>query len=173
MGYTTEFSGHFTLDKKLLPEHAAYLRQFAHTRRMNRDLAIAATLPDPIRTATDLPIGQGGAYFVGGTGEFGQNRDASVCEGNKPPPGQPGLWCEWVPTADDCGVKCDEGENFYNYVEWLVYLIEHFLKPWGYTLNGEVEWQGEESGDMGKIAVAGNAVTFAHASIGYHCWTPA
>jgi len=25
-------------------------------------------------------------------------------------------------------------------VEWLEYLISHFIEPWGYTLNGSVTW---------------------------------
>jgi hypothetical protein len=38
----------------------------------------------------------------------------------------------------------------------LEYLIDHFLAPWGYVLNGEVNWQGEREDDTGKIIVADN-----------------
>ena len=38
-------------------------------------------------------------------------------------------------------------------------LIEKFLKPWGYTLNGQVEWSGEESGDLGLLVVKDNVVS--------------
>ncbi len=34
-------------------------------------------------------------------------------------------------------------EKFYNYVEWLQYLIDKILAPRGYTLNGECQWFGE------------------------------
>jgi hypothetical protein len=44
-------------------------------------------------------------------------------------------------------------------VEWLDYLIENFLEPWGIKVNGEVEWQGEERDDRGLIVVKDNEVT--------------
>jgi hypothetical protein len=71
---------------------------------------------------------------------------------------QPGLWCQWVPGADDTTIRWDEGEKFYHYVEWIRYLIDHFLKPWGYTVSGEVEWAGEEHDDRGLIVVENNKV---------------
>jgi hypothetical protein len=52
-------------------------------------------------------------------------------------------------------------EKFYYYVKWLEYLIEHFLAPWGYVLNGTVTWQGEEGEDQGTITLADNDVTVA------------
>ena len=49
-------------------------------------------------------------------------------------------------------------EKFYDYAEWLDYLIAHFLAPWGYTLDGTVTWQGEELGDVGRLVVTRNDV---------------
>ena len=165
MGYTTDFSGSFSLNTPLTDAHAAYLRTFAETRRMERKQTIASTLPDPIRKAVGLPIGKQGAYFVGGGGDFGQGIDASVINSNDAPFGQPGLWCQWVPTQDNNGIEWDGGEKFYHYVEWLSYIIEHFLMPWGYVLNGEVEWFGEDHSDRGKIVVANNVVSTKTAKI--------
>lgn len=76
---------------------------------------------------------------------------------------QPGLWCQWIPTEDGTAIVWDEGEKFYDYIEWLDYLIRHFLKPWGYTLTGGVEWQGEDPDDRGRILVSDNAITIQHA----------
>lgn len=132
---------------------------------MKRNQTIASTLPDPAREAVGLPIGKQGAYFVGGGGDFGQANDASVIDGNAAPSGQPGLWCQWVPTQDNNGIEWDGGEKFYDYVEWLSYIIEHFLMPWGYVLNGEVEWFGEDHSDRGKIVVANNVVSTKTAKI--------
>jgi hypothetical protein len=56
------------------------------------------------------------------------------------------------------GIEWDGGEKFYNYTEWLVYLINKILKPNGYVLNGVVQWQGEEVGDVGEIFVEDNKV---------------
>jgi len=196
MGYTTEFSGEFSITPTLKPEHLAYLKQFADTRRVRRDPVKAELLPDPIRIAAGLPIGLEGAYFVGNDSYRGQNDDASVIDGNSPPGipsssafyaknatwyndwlkakaaglqcgGQPGLWCQWVPNGDGTALMWDEGEKFYEYEDWLRYLIEHFLAPWHYTVNGEVEWKGEDSSDIGLLVVKNNIVSVKLGSIVY------
>jgi hypothetical protein len=56
------------------------------------------------------------------------------------------------------GIEWDCGEKFYNYTEWLVYLIHKVLAPNGYILNGVVEYSGEEMGDVGEIVVVDNRV---------------
>jgi hypothetical protein len=165
MGYTTEFSGSFSLDKPLLASHSAYLHKFATTRRMERKQTIASKLPDPVREAAGLPIGKQGAYFVGGGGDFGQGTDASIVNSNGAPDGQPGLWCQWVPTETDDGIEWDGGEKFYDYTKWLAYIIEHFLMPWGYILDGEVEWFGEDRDDRGIIIVENNIISTKRARI--------
>ena len=68
-------------------------------------------------------------------------------------------WCKWVPTEDGCAIEWNGAEKFYDYVEWLEYLIEHFLGPWGYLLNGTVSWQGEDGDDRGRLHVTDNTVT--------------
>ena len=77
-------------------------------------------------------------------------------EYNDPPPSQPGLWCQWI--VEDDQLIWNGMKKVYDYTEWLKYLIEHFFKPLGYTLNGSVEYQGEESSDFGKIIVENNVV---------------
>jgi hypothetical protein len=159
MGYTTEFDGSFKLDKPLKAEHAQYLAAFNNTRRMKRNPVAAETLPDPVRKAVDLPLGPDAAYFVGGAGFAGQDPDASIVDYNLPPAGQPGLWCKWAPNKSGTAIEWDGAEKFYDYVEWLEYLVANFLKPWGYVLNGEVTWQGEESDDRGKIVAKANQIS--------------
>lgn len=158
MGYTTEFDGAFKLDRPLTPERKAYLNAFSRTRRMKRNATLAAKLPDPIREAVNRFIGVHACYFVGGTGPCGQDHDKSVIDYNSPPLGQPGLWCQWVPNDDGTEITWDGGEKFYRYIEWLKYIIESFIEPWGYTLNGEVTWQGEEPDDFGRILVKDNSI---------------
>jgi hypothetical protein len=34
-----------------------------------------------------------------------------------------------------------------------------YLKPWGYTLDGSVSWQGEDNNDIGVIAVKDNVIS--------------
>ena len=158
MGYTTDFSGSFQLDKPLKDAHQNYLMAFSETRRMKRDSEKAVTMKDLNRTLVNLPIGEEGAYFTGGKGFMGQDFDESVIDGNCPPKGQPGLWCQWIPTENGDEIIWDSGEKFYNYTEWLEYIINHFLKPWGYTLNGQVLWQGEDINDRGLLIVKNNVV---------------
>ena len=71
----------------------------------------------------------------------------------------PGNYCQWIPSDDGKVIEYDDGEKFYDYVEWIEYLIETKFNPWGYTLNGTVEWDGEEQGDMGRIVITDNFVT--------------
>ena len=93
------------------------------------------------------------------SGDNGQAHDGSVVDYNAPPYGQPSLWCDWVPNEDGTEIRQNGREKFYCYVEWLNYLIEHFLKPWGYKLSGRVTWVGElEDEDQGVIDVDENSV---------------
>ena len=52
----------------------------------------------------------------------------------------------------------DELESRHGLRLWLVLLIEHFLAPLGYVLNGEVSWTADESDDCGSIFVKDNTV---------------
>jgi len=106
-----------------------------------------------------LPVGAVGGYFVGEIGVRGQGAGSDILDDNAPPCGQPGLWCQWIPTEDRTGIEWDGGEKFYDYVKWLRYIIEHFLARWDYVLNGSVTWEGEISGDTGTILVVDNNVT--------------
>ena len=139
-------------------EHAAYLRKFSRTRRMARNPDLVRTMPDPVREAASLPLGAEAAYFVGGSGPGGQSHDPSVLDYNRPPTGQPGLWCKWAPNEDGTAIVWTRAEKFYDYVEWCAYLIEHFLAPWGYVIDGEMTWQGELREDQGVLRVRGNVV---------------
>jgi hypothetical protein len=167
MGYTTEFKGKFKLDRPLTDAHKAYLEAFSNTRRMARDAAVTEKREDALRLAVDLPVGVEGGYFVGagGTcgqegmmGEGGDRETLGILDVNRHPRDQPGLWCQWAPNENGTAIEWDGGEKFYHYVEWLSYIIEHFMKPWGYVLNGSVKWKGEERGDRGTIVVTDNVV---------------
>lgn len=167
MGYHTDFRGKFNLNKPLSPEHKAFLNKFNETRRMKRKQSVAVKLEDPVRIAAGLPIGKEGAYFVGAKGHCGQDTDDSVVDYNTPPSGQPGLWCQWVPNEDGTAIEWDGGEKFYEYVAWIEYLIKNFLAPWGYVLNGKVEWSGEDCGDIGMIAIDNNEVKVKNGRVVY------
>jgi hypothetical protein len=48
---------------------------------------------------------------------------------NKIADGQPSLWCQWVPCPHGCCLGWDGHEKFYAGTAWMVYLIDHFLRP--------------------------------------------
>lgn len=150
MGYSTDFNGHFNIKPTMQQEHIAYLNEFNNTRRMQRDVDKTKKLSDPLREAVGLPVGTEGEFFVGVD-------DESIINHNSPPSTQPGLWCQWLVAKGGTIIEA-EGDKFYSYTEWLKYIIENFLKPWGYTVNGEVTWAGEDPSDLGKITVKNNVV---------------
>lgn len=149
MGYTTEFRGQINIDPPLNDEEMVYLQRFNETRRMNRTK---------------------GPYFVDGKGFHGQDHEADIIDYNNPPKGQPGLWCQWIPNEDGTALVWDEGEKFYDSVEWMEYIIEHFLAPdakakgeldflqANHILNGVIKAQGEDFDDRWKMIVENNKV---------------
>lgn len=144
MGYHTDFRGSFQLDKKLSPEMQEFLTKLCNTRRMGRN--------------TDDEFGVEGEFFIEGTGYKGQDSGGDVINVNEPPTTQPSLWCQWIPTEDGLSIEWDGGEKFYNYTEWIYYIINKILLPNGYTLNGSVQWRGEEFGDDGFMEVRDNVL---------------
>ena len=68
------------------------------------------------------------------------------------------LWCDWTPTADRCGIEWNGTENFYEYVEWLQYIINAHLVPNGHTLSGVVRFRGEDENDVGVLTVENDVV---------------
>ncbi len=163
MVHSTQFTGEWKLDKPLSPEHREYLIAFSETRHVKYDEKEVAKLDDPLRKAVELPVGHEGSYFVGDGGEH--------CLDKNVPPGQcddfreneelirtgqcqPGLWCNWAPSEEGDVIGWDCAEKFHNYLEWIKYLIKHFLEPWGYILNGSVEFDNEEG--FGVICIVNN-----------------
>lgn len=99
-----------------------------------------------------------GEFYVDGKGNYGQDHTPDIIDYNKPPSTQPGLWNQWTPNDDGTEIIWDGGEKFYDYEEWIEYLIDKILAPNGYVLNGEVKWRGEEFEDIGTIEIKNNVV---------------
>lgn len=66
---------------------------------------------------------------------------------------------QWVPADTMEHIVWDGNEKFYKYVEQLKWLCGDWLEQRGITANGELYWQGEETGDTGVLSVVGNVVT--------------
>lgn len=144
MGYTTDFTGRFTLNKPLDDDTYTFLDKFNRSRRMARNRG-----PE---------YGVEGEFYVDGADQDTEYRAPDIIDHNTPPRTQPGLWCKWMPSDDRLGIEWDEGEKFYSYTEWLAYLIKQILAPRGYVLSGQVEWQGEEPDNFGVITVEKNQI---------------
>lgn len=158
MGYSTDFFGSLEFNKPVAPWLMEYINKFSGTRRMKRDPeVIKSQFPNWGEMCFNGDLGEEGEYFIGGIGCFGQDSDKSVLDGNAPAKTQPGLWCQWIINESGC-LEWDGGEKFYNYEEWLEYLIDNFFEPLGYVLNGDIEWQGESYDDFGTIHVENNII---------------
>lgn len=144
MGYTTQFKGRFEVTPPLNENDQRHLEMLAATRRVARD-------------TSKLPPGAWG--HEGEFCPFYEGPTASVLDVNRSPACQPGLWLGWVPTSDGRGLEWDGSEKFYTYAKWLLWVVERFLKPRGYVVNGEVQWRGEDFDDMGVLSVENNHVT--------------
>lgn len=174
MGYTTDFDGGWEVTPNLASEHVAYLKAFNATRRMGRRPEETEKLDDPVRVAAGLGVGDEGAFFVGNVDSDalfrGMDTTPDVIDQNTPPSIQPGLWCGWtaqVAATGESEIIWDGGEKFYGYVAWIEYLLDAFLIPWGYVLNGEVTWEGEDPDDRGRILIENNLVTIEDGHVVY------
>jgi hypothetical protein len=179
MGYTTDFEGIVKINPPLNPLQVKFINEINRTRRMKRDSNKLMEIykgeygnPFATEKTAEAIYGNEGEFFVGREND----RDASILDYNMSPgqsnflgdsKGQPGLWCQWEVSEDGTTLRWDGGEKFYNYVEWMEYLVNRLFKPWGVVLNGFIEWNGEDSSDKGKIKVKDNVVTSHEAIITY------
>lgn len=158
MGYTTDFKGFFEFDRTVDPSLVNYINKLSATRRMKRDNdKIKKIFPNWKDFSFNGRLGEEGGFFIGGAGFAGQDHDDSIIDFNQPPKFQPSLWCDWI--IKDNKLIWNETEKFYGYTDWLTYLIYNFFNPCNYLLNGEVNWQGEDSLDKGIIKIIDNKIT--------------
>ncbi len=65
----------------------------------------------------------------------------------------PGAYCQWILTGGRTGLGWDNNEKFYDYVEWLQFIIDEILKPAGVKLTGTVNYSGDDPCDCGLLIV--------------------
>ena len=149
MGYTTTFEGSFYFDKPLTQDQIKYLQAFSEKRRCQIKTEAFENMLDPLREKVGLPTGEEGAFCINYPDiSWG---DGNIIDFNEPPLGQPDLWCKWVPTDDGTQLIWNGREKFYGYIYWLIYMVDNFFLPWGYVLNGEIRYQGEDKDDQGVL----------------------
>lgn len=169
MGYTTEFDGSFELtfeptqdepnDTKVQRTVFELVNGLADTRRMKRDLSLFTD--GELRGTPVSEFGTEGEFYHCRDGYFGQSKDDSILDYNKPPSTQPSLWLQWIIVNYDGNlvIEWDGGEKFYYYTEWLIYVIDKIIAPAGGIVNGTVYYQGDDCSDNGTIKVINNEVT--------------
>jgi hypothetical protein len=185
MGYTTDFEGSLKFKRPLGKKKVEYLNRLFDTRRMKRDVSKLMRIykgkhgnPFTKEKTPEAIYGYQGEFFAREDGQAGQTQDDSILAYNTPAgqsgfrqgeieKGQPGLWCGWCITEDGKELEWNGGEKFYNYTEWLKYIIKNFFIPWGVVANGEINWYGEDRSDMGKIKVRNNEVFVFNGEVTY------
>jgi hypothetical protein len=91
----------------------------------------------------------------------------SIINVSKPPRNQPGLWCRWMVKKEReiFSLNWSPCNQFLYYIEWLEYLMENFIIPRNYVLNGSMdvlyeseEYFSENNEDEYKKVVVGTIV---------------
>lgn len=78
----------------------------------------------------------------------------------------PSGYNQWKLTPDCRHIEWDGGEKFYDYVEWLQYIIDTVLTPNDIALSGSVAYSGENASDNGILTIEnGIAVQRPHAEL--------
>ena len=135
--------------------HKNYLISFSRSRRTIFYITDEVKeMFEEYNKSVGLPLGEDGEFIA----SVGINTSGLHREFNSYPKNQPGFWCQWIPTEDGKFLEWSQGEKFYEYIKWLQYMINFFFNRWGYKLNGEVSWIGEDKNDFGKIIVNDNLI---------------
>lgn len=156
MNYSTEFEGVIHIVPPLNLVEILYLVEFAAIRH----------------TACEE-----GPYFIRGVDRY------TLAPRSKPAEGKPGLYCGFAPDEDGRVLESNEDGKTYGAIEWVQYLIDHFLKPgaiastsgdpqfadfqFNHVLHGELKAQGDDPDDMWLLKVVENRVTKHEAVVSY------
>lgn len=145
MGTDVYICGSIQITPRLEERHADYLTRFNGTRRVKRNVRVLSEMEgaDDTHAKVGLRLGLEGGYYVGDDEDW---RCPSIIDANKPPRGQPRLWCPWMPNRDLSGLTVSLDVTNDDLPKWLRYVIKHFLAPWGYTVSGTAVWENRYRG---------------------------
>jgi hypothetical protein len=174
MSIPTYFFCEFTVTPAFRPEHEAYLKAFSNSYHCKKDVNALVLLPDPVRDLANLGVGEDGEFSVGDLDTdrpsaaviaFRATRvRASPSSDNEyelastqPSTGQ----CCWQFEGDS--IWCDQDDDLEEYADWLEYVIQKFLIPWGYVVNGMLVRQEDEGYEdlppsFARLSVTDNVV---------------
>lgn len=158
-----KFKGNLKFSKPLEDRHYQYLKAFSSTLRVARDPESVIEDDDAIRANVGLPLGNECEFYTGAftkSGKIYKISNYSVYPSN-----QPSSWCYWTPSEDKCSLQALEkkyGFGFQCAESWLRYLVNNFIKPWGYSLNGKVKYHSiiaNHEDDGSSIHIKNNEIT--------------
>lgn len=134
MGYETELHGQLVIQPELIDQHKKFLEEFFETRHEDGRVWSKSWEPGKVR----------------------------------PKDSPPSIWCPWklcelphyvTAYRGPCsGLEIPGDGKHYGYVAWLQHIVNEFLAPNGYEVNGRVCWQGDDTFDVGVIVVKANQV---------------
>ena len=131
MGYTTDFSGCFNINKSLDEKTRNILKGLNNTRRMKRNVKkLAERLNISVKKCIEEYGEEGEFYFD--NDNLGQNETSDIVNYNEPPSRQPSLWCGWKYNNNENTIEWDGSEKFYEYIEWINYIkniLENKILP--------------------------------------------
>ena len=162
MGYNTDFTGEFKLNRKLNKKVKTLINGISQTRRMKRDVEKLAKRLKISKEKCIEKYGPNSEFYFDpkDIDNLGQTNTEDIIDYNTPPGRQPSLWCQWCYDENSKSICWDGGEKFYDYIEWIRYIVEYIIKPQKiYKLNGVVNWYGEEDDDKGTITIKDNEIS--------------
>ena len=121
MGYQTEYIGHIGIDPPLNEAEQLYLTAFVDSVRFARPGGPYEVPYNP-RADPDLVV-KDSIITV-----------SSIAEG------QPSSHCGWAFCFDGDCITYDGSDKFNNPTPWLVYLIDHFLRPGAHASRTGLHW---------------------------------
>ncbi len=153
--------GSFQLSRPLRQAEMNYLNAFSQMPRQRLDVSKLQEVfqgeqgnPFSKRKGKDV-YGTEGEYFVGSLSDA-ENLGA-VLDPDTPPATQPSRMCHWI--VERTRLLWDGEEEFEKPIEWLRYIIKHFLDPWCIAVDGAAQWQGSDAlHNRGTISVWCNKI---------------
>lgn len=154
MGYDTAFKGCLFFNKPLSKNLADAINRYCSIRHcVYRDKGEQYGPDGKWWDGDELDVDWRKAIF-----EYDETERKKQEDYNQLADGLPSFYCQWKVSDDRREIVWDGGEKFYGYIQWLEIIIDHFLRPNLYVLNGEMEWQGEDASDTGIFCVCENKV---------------
>ena len=156
MGYNTDYRGSIEITPCLKEDDKEFLDKFFEIRHMKRDMSKLKG----IKKEDIGKFGKDGCYYL----VDDEYDDPTIVDYNNPAD-MPSLWCnlEIYNNEEGCFIQWNGNEKSYGINDeinnWFDWLIKNFFEPKGYTLNGEMDWRGEDFDDTGKIVIKDNKVS--------------